>query len=46
VEVAQVPSPGVAVRDSKDPGGPVLVVIPQQWRAFATGIKADEFDLA
>ena len=46
VEVAQVPSPGVAVRDSKDPGGPVLVVTPQQWRAFATGIKADEFDLA
>jgi hypothetical protein len=23
VEIAQVPSPGVAVRDSKEPGGPV-----------------------
>lgn len=29
----------VAVRDSKDQGGPALVFTPGQWRAFAAGIK-------
>jgi len=46
VEVAQVSAPAVAVRDSKNPDGPVLVLTPRQWRAFAAGIKAGEFDLA
>jgi hypothetical protein len=38
--------PGVvAVRDSKDPGGPVLAFTPGVWRAFTAGIKAGEFGL-
>jgi hypothetical protein len=36
----------VAVRDSKDPEGPVLVFSPAVWRAFAAGVKAGELDLA
>ena len=40
VEVAPI-SPGtVAVRDSKDPHGPVLAVAPAEWRAFISGVKA------
>jgi hypothetical protein len=30
----------VAVRDSKDPRGPVLAVAPDAWRAFTASIKA------
>jgi len=29
-----------AVRDSKDPAGPVLIFGVRQWRAFAAAIKA------
>lgn len=36
----------VAVRDSKDPGGPALAVSPDQWTAFTGGVKSGEFDLA
>jgi hypothetical protein len=41
---AQACSPGgsgrlCAVRDSKDPAGPVLVFGTRQWRAFAAAIK-------
>jgi hypothetical protein len=46
VEVARVPTSAVAVRDSKDPDGPRLVVTPDEWRAFAAGVKAGEFDLS
>lgn len=35
----------VWVRDSKDPGGPVLRFTPAEWRAFLEGIGAGEFDL-
>jgi hypothetical protein len=39
--------PGVvAVRDSKDPAGPVLAFSPAEWRAFAAAVKAGEFDLS
>jgi Domain of unknown function (DUF397) len=34
----------VAMRDSKDPDGPVLVYTPAEWRAFLHGAKAGEFD--
>ncbi|MET8084740.1 DUF397 domain-containing protein [Micromonospora sp. NPDC005197] len=34
VEVAENLSGVVAVRDSKDPAGPVLVFEPEAWRAF------------
>jgi hypothetical protein len=36
----------VAVRDSKDPGGPMLAFRPDDWRAFTAAIKASVFDLA
>jgi hypothetical protein len=36
---------GVAVRDSKDPDGPVLSFTESAWREFTVGIKAGELDL-
>ncbi|HEY6277559.1 MAG TPA: DUF397 domain-containing protein [Streptosporangiaceae bacterium] len=39
VEVAVTGERGLLVRDSKDPGGPVLALTPAQWRAFVAGIK-------
>jgi uncharacterized protein DUF397 len=38
VELAPVPD-GVAVRDSKDPSGPVLRFTSDEWRAFVAGVK-------
>lgn len=35
----------VAVRDSKDPRGPVLAVAPEDWRAFTDRVKADALGL-
>ncbi|HEX3924339.1 MAG TPA: DUF397 domain-containing protein [Streptosporangiaceae bacterium] len=34
----------VAVRDTKDRGGPSLGFTPDEWRAFIAGAKAGEFD--
>jgi uncharacterized protein DUF397 len=34
----------VAMRDSKDPEGPVLIYTPDEWHAFLHGAKAGEFD--
>lgn len=34
----------LAVRDSKDVSGPILVFAPGEWRAFVAGVKAGEFD--
>jgi hypothetical protein len=31
----------VAVRDSKDPGGPVLAFGPDDWQRFADQVKTD-----
>lgn len=45
VEVASNLPGIVAVRDSKDPDGPVLVFTPDEWRAFTAGTKAGEFDV-
>ncbi len=45
VEVAAVDD-AVAVRDTKDRGGPVLVFTAAEWRAFITGAKDGEFDPA
>jgi len=42
VEVADRRPGGLAVRDSKDPGGPVLAFPPDAWRAFTAAIKAGE----
>ena len=43
VEVARLGT-AVAVRDSKNPTGAVLVFTPAEWTAFLTGAKAGEFD--
>ena len=34
----------VHVRDSKDPHGPILSFIPDQWEAFVQGIRDGAFD--
>ncbi|NJP28301.1 DUF397 domain-containing protein [Microbispora hainanensis] len=44
VEVATNLPGTVAVRDSKDPGGPKLLFTPTEWQAFIAGVKAREFD--
>ncbi|GAB3069141.1 DUF397 domain-containing protein [Micromonospora schwarzwaldensis] len=40
VEVADARPGGVAVRDSKDPAGPVLAFAPDAWRAFVDRLAA------
>jgi hypothetical protein len=45
VEVAGNLPGVVAVRDSKHPDGPVLVVTREEWRAFTTGVKTGRFGL-
>lgn len=35
----------IAVRDSKDPGGPVLKFTPAEWLAFLAGARVGEFDV-
>lgn len=42
VEVASVPGK-IAVRDSKDTGGPILVYAPEEWSAFLDGVKKGEY---
>jgi hypothetical protein len=42
VEVAGL-ADRVAMRDSKDPAGPVLAVTRAEWRAFLSDIRASEF---
>lgn len=44
VEVAQLASGHRAVRDSKNPAGPVLTCTHAQWSAFAAGARAGQFD--
>lgn len=43
VEVAALPD-GIAIRDSKDPNGPVLRYNQHEWSAFLDGAKKGEFD--
>ena len=40
VEVATNLPGVVAVRDSKDPDGPVLVVTSEQWRGFVAALRS------
>ncbi|HEY1920561.1 MAG TPA: DUF397 domain-containing protein [Streptosporangiaceae bacterium] len=40
IEVARHLPRIVAIRDSKDPGGPQLVTSPAAWQAFTTRLKA------
>jgi Domain of unknown function (DUF397) len=44
VEVAFVDGK-IAVRDSKDRRGPMLVFTPLEWDAFVGGVRDGEFDL-
>ena len=44
VEVAFV-GDAIAVRDSKNPAGPVLLFTQGEWDAFVGGAKDGEFDL-
>ena len=46
VEVARNQPRMVAVRDSKDPDGPVLSIAPGLWRSFLAEVKAGRHDLA
>ena len=39
VEIAQLPGGLVAVRDSKNPDGPVLTFPVSEWRAFIQGVR-------
>jgi len=44
VEVAMLPDGGIAVRNSRDPAGAVLVYTRSEIAAFICGVKAGEFD--
>ena len=39
VEVAAAPPAAIAVRDSKDPGGPKLIFTPQAWATFTQALR-------
>jgi hypothetical protein len=41
VEVAANLSEIVAIRDSKDPDGPRLVISTEQWQGFTRGLKSE-----
>jgi hypothetical protein len=43
VEMAVTGEHEVLVRDSKDPGGPVLALTPPQWRAFIAGLRGGAY---
>ena len=39
VEFAVMPAIGIGVRDSKDPGGPVLAYSSDAWRDFVAAVR-------
>jgi predicted secreted Zn-dependent protease len=43
VELAPLPEGGVAVRDSKNPAGPVLSFTRHEWISFCDGMRKGEF---
>ena len=43
VEVADLDGGQRAVRDSKNPAGPALLVGPAQWAAFTAAIRSGDF---
>lgn len=45
VEVAALADDLIAVRDSKDPDGPILGFRRDEWNAFIEGVRDGEFDL-
>ncbi|MBU3863569.1 DUF397 domain-containing protein [Streptomyces sp. 4503] len=36
---------GIAIRDSKDPDGPALLVAPDGWTSFISSVKGGEFSV-
>lgn len=44
VELARLPIGHVAMRDSTDKAGPVLLFDSREWKAFIGGVKGGEFD--
>jgi hypothetical protein len=46
VETAVLPDRRVALRDSKQPDGAILLYTAAEWGAFVKGVKAGKFDLA
>ena len=44
VEVAELSGGSVGIRDSRDPGGPVLRFTSDEWHAFLGGVRNGEFD--
>ena len=44
IEVADLDGGHRAVRDSKDPAGPVLIFPSMEWAAFTAGVRSGEFD--
>ena len=44
IEVADLNGGHHAVRDSKDPAGPALILTRTGWAAFTAGIRSGEFD--
>lgn len=43
VEVADLPDGQRAVRDSKDPAGPILAFTAAGWSAFTAGVRCGDF---
>ena len=44
VELARLPGAQVAIRNSRDPGGPALVFTQAELDAFLGGVKDGDFD--
>lgn len=44
VETSRLADGGMAVRDSRNPDGPILFFTPAEWTAFIEGAKDGEFD--
>ena len=43
VEVAELAEGGWAVRDSKNPTGPALILTPSEWTAFTADVRDGKF---
>jgi len=46
IEIADLPNGGRAVRDSKDPGGQVLVFNSAEWHTFTAAVNDGAIDLS
>jgi hypothetical protein len=44
IEAASLPD-AIAVRDSKNPGGPKFLITPADWRSFTASVKTGRHDL-